>query len=306
MLIGNSKYLVLRIVFTIFLIWYGSKNVFCQPYILKPESKNVENIFIHIYNFSFEKADSLINSSNELKNDKINQYSLKAYLYWWKIIGGDNAKNNLGKCNYYLEEVIKLSKNRNKTESLSQLNIINAYSLKSRIDNHNGNKIKAFYHFYNSIPYFKNLQTINSRDDRSKFAIGLYNYLLAYIEKDYSSTLKYFLDFPNGDKVLGLKNLEHCSHSQDQIIMTEATYFLFKIYFTIEKDFNKAFDKINILRSLYPDNFVFNIEYLKVLKSQNKNKEFNSSCSKTMNDIKLCKSLSLTQKQHFMSLIQEL
>lgn len=305
MLIGNSKYQALRIVFVIILIWFGSNIVFCQPYILKPESKNVENIFVNIYNFSFDKADSLINSSFELKNDKINQYSLKAYLYWWKIIGGDNVKSNSGKCDFYLAEVLKLSKNGNKADPLSQLNIINAYSLKSRIDNHNGNKIKAFYHFYNSIDYFKNLQSTNSHDERTKFATGLYNYLLAYIEKDYSSSFSYFLDFPKGDKVIGLKNLEHCSQSQDLIIMTEATYFLYKIYFSIEKDYGKAFDKIITLRNLYPDNFVFDIEYLKVLKSQNKIKEFTLSCTKTLNDIRSSKSLSLTQKQHFMTLIKE-
>jgi hypothetical protein len=293
-------------IFTIFLIWFGSNTLFCQPYILKPENKNIENIFINIYNFSFDKADSLINSSFELKNDKINQYSLKAYLYWWKIIGGDNIKSNLGKCDFYLEDVIKLSKNDNKKDPLSQLNIINAYSLKSRIDNHKGNKIKAFYHFYNSIAYFRNLQSINSQDERTKFAIGLYNYLLAYIEKDYSSSLMYVLDFPKGDKVIGLKNMEYCSQSRDPIIMTEATYFLYKIYHTLEKDYTKAFDKISILRDLYPNNYVFGIEFLKVIKAQNKSKEFNFNCSKIMNDIKISKSLNSAQKQHFKTLIKNL
>jgi hypothetical protein len=306
MQIGNSKYLALRIISTIILIWFGSNSLFCQPYILKPKTKNIENIFINIYNFSLDKADSLIINSYELKNDKINLFSLKAYLCWWKIIGGENTESNLGKCDFYLKEVMKLSKNTNKTDPVSQLNIINAYSLKSRIDNHNGNNIKAFYYFYNSIGYFKNLQSLNSPDEGTKLAIGLYNYLLAYINKDYSSTFLFLLDFPKGDKVLGLKNLEGCSQSRDPIIMTEATYFLFKIYYTIEKDYNKAFDKISKLRILYPANFVFDIEYLKVIKSQNKNKEFNLSCTKTMNDIKSSKSLTSSQKLHFMTLIKEL
>lgn len=306
MQIGNSKYLAFRIISTTILIWFGSHSLLCQPYILKPKSKNIENIFINIYNFSLDIADSLINNSYELKRDKINQYSLKAYLCWWKIIGGENTESNLGKCDFYLEEVMKLSKNTNKTDPVSQLNIINAYSLKSRIDNHNGNNIKAFYHFYNSIGYFKNLQSLNSQDEGTKLAIGLYNYLLAYIDKDYSSSLMFLLDFPKGDKVIGLKNLERCSQSLDPIIMTEATYFLYKIYYTIEKDYNKAFEKISILRSLYPANFVFDIEYLNVLKSQNKYKEFNLSCVKIINDIRDSKRLSSSQKQHFMTLVKEL
>ena len=50
--------------------------------------------FTAIYNFQFQKADSIITVVKRENPNNAGSYLMSANYYWWKIISGDDSKEN--------------------------------------------------------------------------------------------------------------------------------------------------------------------------------------------------------------------
>ena len=143
--------------------------------------------------------------------------------------------------------------------------MIYSYSLKARLENYKGNKLLSFIYFYKSITYIKECTNRPVEDEKLNLVLGLYFYFIDYIENEYFIMSVAFMSFPKGDKNKGLRYLEKCSISSDEMIRTEANYFLLKIYAYTEKDYSKAYVNAQILTQQHPNNLVYSLEQFKLM-----------------------------------------
>jgi hypothetical protein len=127
-----------------------------------------------------------------------------------------------------------------------------------------------------------------------------------YVENKYYLMSALFFSFPKGDKIKGLKYLEDCSASTDEMISTEANYFLLKIYAYTEEDYSKAYENARILTQQHPNNLVYSLEQLKLLKVLRKSGEAQIFQKKLIEEIQAAGNINKNQKNHFISQIEEL
>ena len=230
--------------------------------------------------------------------------NLKANLAWWRLLSGEDINNNLKICNYNIEESIRLT---NKQEDInSLLNIVYSYSLKARLENYKGNTLKSINYFYKSIVFIEKCKNNVGSDEKMYLVLGLYYYFIYYIKHEYFILSPLLISFPDGNKARGLKYLKDCSASSNEMIRTEANYFLLKIYAYTEKDFFNAYKTAQILTRQYPDNLVYSLEQLKLLLIMKKSDEAQELKNKLFEEIQIAGNLSNTQKKHFLFQIEEL
>ena len=271
------------------------------------EAKDYENnpaiicFFKNLYNFSFNKADSVLLELKKSGIDKAAICNLSANLYWWKLLSGDSVDQNLKSCNENIDESINLLLKTRLQESNSLLNIIYSYSLKARVENYRGNTFRSFISFYKSSVYIKKCMDSPILDEKLALMAGLYLYFKDYFEDEY-----FILLSSGGDRAKGLKYLEECTSSSSEMIRTEANYFLLKIYGYTEKDYLKAYLKSKVLTEMHPNNFVYSMENLRFLMLLNKSGEAQLYQTKLVGEIMGADGLNLLQRNHFISQIEEL
>ena len=270
------------------------------------EDALINTFFKNLYDFSFHEADSIVWEMNASNMDKVSLLNIKANLAWWKLLSGDRVETNVRTCDSIINEVITSGLKTRKKNNTSLLNIIYAYSLKARLENYRGNSFKSLLYFYKSITYIKECIDDPQKDDRVFLVLGLYYYFVDYIEHEYFIVNAIFFTFPRGDKDKGLRYLSECSHSQNEMIRTEANYFLFKIYAYTEKDYSKAYINAQILIRQHPKNLIYSLEKYKLLINMKKENEAQVFQENLINEIQSSKNINTSQKNHFISQIIEI
>lgn len=271
-----------------------------------PDNNVMINCFFkYLYNFSFHEADSIVVVMNGSGMDNSTLSNIKANLAWWKLLSGDAIEMNLKTCDSLLHESISLGSKVKNRDVNSLLNIIYSYSLKARLENYKGNKLKSLIYFYKSITFINECLEIPGKDEKLNLVFGLYFYFMDYIENEYFLINAMFFSYPKGDKKKGLLYLRECSLSDNEMIRTEANYFLLKIYAYTEKDYLTAYQTALSLTQQHPDNLVYCLEQLNLLLKMKKNIEALTYQRKLIEQIRSSNKINGSQKDHFISQIVE-
>jgi sulfur transfer complex TusBCD TusB component (DsrH family) len=275
---------------------------------IKPADENamINCLFRNLYNFSFREADSMVVVMKGSGMDNSTLSNIKANLAWWKLLSGDAIDRNLKTCDSLLRESINLGSKVKKQDINSLLNNIYSYSLKARLENYKGNKLKSLLYFYKSITFINECLDIPGKDEKLNLVLGLYYYFMDYIENEYFLINAMFFSYPKGDKKRGLIYLHECSLSDNEMIRTEAAYFLLKIYAYTEKDYLAAYQNSLALTQQHPDNLIYCLEQLSLLLKMKKDVEAKSYQRKLIDHIRSSTKISECQKDHFISQIGEL
>jgi len=290
---------------TLFMVLTVNSN-FARDVKIPDENILINCFFRNLYDFSFNAADSVIVVMHDSNMDNATIYNIKANLAWWKLLSGDEIETNLKDCNLNIEESIRSSLSSNHPDLNSLLNIIYSYSLKARLENYRGNTLKTLINFYKSITYIEKCIDNPAVDEKLNLVLGLYYYFIDYVENKYFMLNALFFSFPRGDKTKGLMYLERCSISGDDMIRTEANYFLLKIYAYTERDYSKAFINAQILTRQHPKNLVYSLEQFKLLLKMKKTQEAEVFQKEMIKEIQTAKNINNVQKNHFISQIGEL
>jgi hypothetical protein len=290
----------------LFFLFFSIKSIFAQEVKIKDENYLINCFFKSLYNFSFREADSIVNVMSKTSIGNATISNIKANLAWWKLLSGDSINTNIKNCNSNVDESIRLLSLDKKQDVLSLMNMIYSYSLKARLENYRGNTLKSLINFYKSVDYIEKCIDLPDKDEKLYLVVGLYLYFVDYIENEHFLVSALFFSFPKGDKTKGLKYLEDCSASNNEMIRTEANYFLMKIYTNTEKDYSKAYLKAQILTQLHPKNLVYSLEQLKlllVLKNSGEAQVFQNNLIEEIHD---AENINSIQKNHFILQIQEI
>jgi hypothetical protein len=266
----------------------------------------INSYFNNLYNFSFSHSDSLIIELSKSDIDRATLFNIKADLAWWKLLSGDSANLNSRECSFNTDESIRFNLKNKQRDKSFLFNIIYSYSLKARLESYKGNTLKSIIYFYKSITYIRECIKLPVTDEKVNLVLGLYLYLVDYIKEESNLVSALLFSIPDGDKTKGLEYLEYCSGSIDEMVRTEANYFLFKIHSDLEQDFSKAFHYVRILNEQHPDNLIYNLEHLKLLQILKESDEAQLYRKMLIEKIQKSENINTLQKKHFLSQIDQI
>jgi len=272
------------------------------------DSTTSKDIFVtfmdYVYDFSFYKADSVLRFVERNKDNSATFSMMKYNLAWWSILSGSNTDDFIEECDLHTDKTIDFINRLESPDINYQIDLINTYILKVRLENYINNKVNTIPILFKTLNRIKKLMNTVDLSDRKLLVIGLYYYFVDYVENKYILAGAFLKKYPKGNKQMGLNYLKKCLSSMNHLVAVEANYFLYKIYFYIEGNYQLAFDNISYLHDLYPNNLVFSYElYKTMMKNNNAGSELLKQ--EVLNQIYDSKLLKKSQKTHFIDLFNE-
>ena len=223
--------------------------------------------FKSVYNFEFEKADSIVSALKKNYPEESRTYALAANCYWWKIRSGDDNPLSRKKYSSSLDELEKLLEKRKSAKQLKQedvFNYINLYSYRARLELLDNNYMKVFSYMNKCNAFI--LLSSGSEESYEPFYLtsGLYNCFMSAAKKDHPLFAPYFLFAPECEMEKGVKQLSKCCCSSDFLLQTEANYFLMILYGEGEIDYPLSSSYAEKLCAQYPNNLLYQYYLFKV------------------------------------------
>jgi len=263
-----------------------------------------ESFMDYVYGFSFPEADSMLQKLEKHKDINSVIPTMKYNYAWWAILSGYNVEENIKKCNVQTDKTISYLNRLDNPGVDQQINLINAYILKVRLESYLNNKVSTIPILFKALNRIKDLINNSDNSDSRLLILGLYYYFVDYIDDKYVLAGPILKKYPKGNRDLGLKYLRKCLESENHLVEIEANYFLYKIYFDLEKKYQSAFINIDHLHKVYPNNLVFSYELFKTMKRMENNKA-NSLKNEVLSQIYSSETLVISQKTHFISLFNQ-
>lgn len=261
------KILFLNLFFIPFLI--GMSLLFSSFHPEPEENKFKTDIykgFIAIYNFQFQKADSILAIVKKENPNNAGSYLMVANYYWWKIISGDDTKENRKE---YLKSLdmakFIIGKRKSMLSDDDNYCLISVYAYKARFEAMNKNYIQALSSVNNCVASIKQSFNKENRYEPFYLTTGLYNYMIAQVNHKHPILYPYTVFLPDGDKKKGLAMLQKTMDFSDPLLSTEALYFLMKINLEEENNYTKAVAFGLKLANGFPANLLYRFYYLKSL-----------------------------------------
>lgn len=227
---------------------------------LATDSKSQVQLALHkLYQFRFLDADSII---SELETKHASDYipaMARASYHWWSMISQEqNAEIRADYISNLLhaEQLINASSpNHLRDEQLFFLIHVHAYQL--RLELMQGDYFRAYRNLNKSIRHIG--ASLGREEEYPAFLLtsGLYNYMTEYIRINHPLFRFYLLLHPRGSMPLGLKHLQMAADQDDEVLHTEARYFLMRIYLDLEDRPEKAMDYASWLTEMYPENLIY-------------------------------------------------
>ena len=220
----------------------------------------------HLYNFKFNRA---IQNFNYLKYRYPRHpmpYFLIGFTYWWKMQPDVSSITKYDDIFIsYMDSSIMYAENLydEDDENIDAVFFLSAaYGFLARIHGERENYMKATNAGRKSIGYMEEGEEFTELSSEFLFGLGLYNYYEPWLKENYKYLRPVLFFFGNGDKELGVKQLQEVAKSAF-FTRTESQYFLIDILKDVDKK-KEAMDVINYLVDTYPDNPVFQKEYTKL------------------------------------------
>jgi tetratricopeptide (TPR) repeat protein len=269
-------------------------------------SKEITSSFEKIYNYQFQSVDSTINIELK-KNVEFSEWSLlKVNVVWWQIISGyhtnkywnklfisqiENTLNSIGKSN------LEIDKNR--------YYFIILYAFRTRYDVFNDKYFSAITHLNSCINHIK--KTFDKEDQYEPYYLtsGLYYYFMEKSWEDYPLLRPYLKIYPKGNKIKGLSFLFKIANSKDVFLKSEANYFLMRIFYDVEKQYDKAEFHAEYLLKLYPENIIYRYYLINILEDSGKDAEMKKEVINYKKYLEKNTELSVAQKKHYLEILSK-
>jgi len=274
-----------------------------QPaFAISPHAIQLYDLTLHN---RFRSADSLIKKMDrQLASDAAFQLGVINY-YWWKYISSGHNEEYAD----LMAERLKLLESAcaGKTESSGYHHLfllITGYAFNARI----ALADKSYGQVVTLLSKYRHLvkQSFGKEADYPPFYLtsGLYNYVYAEATGKIP-LLPVFTKFnPEIEKKMGILYLRKAALSDNQLIKTEALYFLMKIKTELDPDLREAAFFCKVLNRNYPDNILFNFYQFKILFESGRQQEAVQS-RKELEEKILKSQLNAKEREYYHELILE-
>ena len=293
---------VIRVSFILaLLLMLGVKPSFCQDQL----KENVSKVFKQVYDNKFVSADSSI-ARFQRENPNHPVWSLlRANLIWWQILSGGIEDDELHtQFVFYLNDSKSKAKNFLKEEDEAAFSLIIVNAFRTRFDMLNNNYLTAAGYLNACIDDISDSFGREEEYEPYYLTSGLYYYFMQKAHEEYPLIRPYLFFFPDGDIEKGMRFLLRCTESEDIFLREEATYFLMRISFDLDKDPRGSLKYVNTLLTRHPNNLIFRLFEIKALRQLEDSIGANKSEGLYKRSLEVNNELSTKQKTYYLSLLK--
>ncbi|MFC5269358.1 tetratricopeptide repeat protein [Adhaeribacter terreus] len=221
----------------------------------------------NLYNFKYALAEKQFKSLRRRYPKHPMPYFLMGLSQWWKIVPTNIRTKQYDAAFYaYMDTTITHAEamfDANEKNFEAAFFLAAAYGFKARLHAERSDWSKATFASKNSLEYLQKSRVGNDLSPEFLFGEGLYNYYAVWISNNYPLLKPVLLFFPDGDKKLGLQQLNTVA-ANGFYTGTEAKFFLMKIYANEENNPAAAMPISRYLAYTYPDNAYFQRFYARL------------------------------------------
>ncbi|MDH5609543.1 MAG: tol-pal system protein YbgF [Cyclobacteriaceae bacterium] len=220
-----------------------------------------------LYNMNFTRADRQLQYLKKQYGWHPLPYFLMGLNYWWQMLPYGEKETKWDQVFMaYMDTSEVLSKRLYKevNEIEGAFFLAATYSFQGRFYSERGQYTKASMAGKYALKYLEECKGHSDFSPELLFGDGLFNYYAEWIPENYPMLKPFMVFFPEGDKKLGIQQLEETARNAFYA-RTEAQYFLMRILYSEEGDVKGAMQISEYLHSLYPNNAYFHRFYTRLL-----------------------------------------
>jgi hypothetical protein len=241
----------------------------CKAQFLDDEKNKEQTIkgLDFLYNQQFDQAKEALNNVKLAYPQHPVKFLLNALELQWQYVPIDKNPEILKKYIAELNKCILAAKviyKNPKHKKEATFFLLAAHGFIALSNNYQkeyfdaASEAKKAYSFFNEGKKYKN------ENPEFLFASGLYNFYRVQYPESHPMVKPVVMFFENGNKKLGLQELEN-SYKKSIFSRTEAALYLVNINIKYESNFKKSLVYSNILHSKYPNNYIFKIKHVESL-----------------------------------------
>lgn len=227
----------------------------------KPAQDSMRRAIEHLYNFQFDKANHSIAKYRKTYASHPGMLLYVSLLQFWKNFPINAKAQEYGLYKKNLENVILkaevLEKKFPKSPEPVFFNMM-ANLILARHHSEEGEYLKAVNETRKAYSLIKRGFNLKNQYPEFYFSTGLYNYYRVAFPEQHPFYHSFTVFFPEGNKALGLKDLETASQ-KSAYSRAESLVFLFAIHLRDEYNIATALKFSQQLNELYPENWLFSI-----------------------------------------------
>jgi len=240
-----------------------------------------------MYNFKFEIAERQFRWIIQGYPWHPIGYFMQALGEWWKIMP-ELEDESLDENFYaYIDTTIKVAEtlHLNKEYQVeAAFFLAAAYGFKGRLLSERSNWTKAAVAGKNALNYMDETRYKGGLSPELLFGYGLYNYYAEWIPENYPALKPILWFFPNGDKELGVKQLNEVTRNA-LYTRVEASVFLSRILYSDNINREESMQITEYLATQYPDNPYFSRSYARQLYSTGKYRDAEKLCKEILTKV---------------------
>jgi len=262
--------------------------------------------FNSIYGFALTDADSIAKRECSMAPEDVNWNIMVANAAWAQILAGNHESEKWNaQFSDYLKKSRGLLKDADMQADKDLFNYIIIHAFKTRHELLNDNYLSAASNLNTCIDQISNSFGREEGYEPFYLTSGLYHYFMHRAHQEYVLMRPYLMIYPKGDKDLGLKYLYELTTSDDVFLKTESNYFLMRIYFDLEKNFDRAALHAQYLLKSFPDNLIYRYYLIQSLVAVD-SADVAIEKERYLESVSNNSELSMDQKEHFKLLLEEI
>ena len=213
----------------------------------------------HVYNLEFDQAETDFHQIVASHPGHPAGYFFLAMIDWWKImLDLDNESFDdpfLSKLDIVIDKCDSLL-DINPDDVTALFFKGGALGFRGRLRANRGSWIKAANDGRLALPVVQHAFKIAPGNYDILLGMGIYNYYAEAIPEQYPIVKPLMFFFPSGDKKKGIEQLSIAA-ANAKYASVEASFTLLQLYYTHERQYEKALDVAKNLFARYPKNVVF-------------------------------------------------
>ncbi len=220
-----------------------------------------------MYNFKFFEAWRQFNWLRQKYKEHPLPYFLMGLNEWWQIMPNLDVESHDERFLAYMDTSIVKAKELYDTEKMKiegAFFLSAAYGFKARLYSERKKWLKLAGHANKALNYLEDCRSKDELSPELLFGDGLYNYFSVWIPENYPQLRPFLILFDKGEKEKGLEQLREVAHNAFYT-RTEAQYWLMRILFMEENDYQGALHESEYLHTTFPDNAYFQRYYTRLL-----------------------------------------
>ena len=234
---------------------------------LSTEPKEVNDVFEAMYRYDLPDAEQKLKALNatNVSQDWIDLAHVN--LLWWWMISGDESRDYDGLMSVVLKRLLGRH-SLNPVEKMSHeevFTMIHGYAYLTRVDIYMERYFTGIVNLRHTLNFLQLALDQATEYDKFMMVSGLYNYFAAMTQVKYPVFTPFFAIAPKSNRELGYSYLNRCAQMDNILIRNESLYYLMKINYQLEENFDRALAISEQLIKSYPNNLIYHFHRFSIL-----------------------------------------